>query len=142
MSRNRVAYYTEGIFIGPSPSSGFCFLHYTGLLNNDHTNLVQNHNLLHNINRVQNASFSLSPSRTEIKQLGKRSLVSYPNVNSPNIKLDFEYLLNGLANDARIGLNVNYAQWHYPNSGGTPKYSDNLERKFESIKTKVSPNLL
>lgn len=126
MPQNRIQYNSEFLYVGPSPSSGFHFIHYTGLLNNDHTNLVQNNNLLHQINRVQNVSFSMSPTRTEVKQLGKRSLVNYPNINSPNIRLDFEYLLNGLANDARIGLNVNYAQYQYPYSGGTPFYSNNF----------------
>lgn len=125
MPQNRIIYPCEYLYLGPSPSSGFHFIHYTGLLNNDHTNLVQNNNLLQQINRVQNVSFSLAPTRTEVKQLGKRSLVSYPNINSPNIRLDFEYLLNGLANDARIGLNVNYAQYQYPYSGGTPFYANN-----------------
>lgn len=126
MPRNRVPYFSEFVFVGPSPASGYHFLYYTGLLNNDHTDLVRNHNLLQQINRAQECSFSLDASRTEVKQLGKRSLVSHPNVNPPNIRLDFDYLLNGVANDARIGLNVNYAQYNYPNTGGTPKYADNF----------------
>ena len=126
MPQNRIPYFAEYLYVSPSPSSGFCFLHYTGLLNNNFENISQNHNLLKEINRVQNVSFSFSPSRTEIKQLGKRSQVSYPNVNPPNIRLDFEYLLNGLKNDARIGLNVNYSQYQYPNSGGTSFYSNNF----------------
>ena len=126
MSQNRIIYSAEALFAGPSPSSGFCFLSYVGSLNNDHTDLIRNHNLLHEINRVQNVSFSFTPSRSDIKQLGRRQLVDYPNVDSPNIRLDFEYLLNGLANDARLGFNVNYAQYHYPNTGGTARYSDNF----------------
>mgnify|MGYP001589349693 FL=1 len=127
MPQSRIPYFCEGLFVGPSPSSGYHFIHYTGSLNNDYTNFIQNHNLLLPINRVQNVSFSFSPSRTDIKQIGKRALVSYPNVNSPNIRLDFEYLLNGLANDARIGLNVNYAQYQHPFTGGTAKYASNFE---------------
>lgn len=126
MSTTRVPYYTELLFTGPSPATGFHFLHYTGLLNNDHTNTIQNSNLLQQINRVQGVSFSLSANRTEIKQIGRRALVSYPAVTEPTIRLDFEYLLNGLANDARIGLNVNHAQYHYPHTGGTAKYSNNF----------------
>lgn len=126
MPQNRISYYCEGIFAGPAPSSGYHFLHYTGTLNNDHTDLIKNHNLLFPINRVQNVSFSFTPGRIDVKQLGRRPLIDYPNVNSPNIRLGFDYLLNGLANDARLGLNVNYAQYHYPNTGGTPKYADNF----------------
>lgn len=126
MPQNRIIYPAEYIFVGPSPATGYHFIHYTGSLGNYDTNLVQSHNLLLEINRVQNVSFSLSPNRTEVKQLGKRALVSYPDTNAPNIRLDFEYLLNGLKNDARIGLNVNYAQYQYPNSGGLAKYSNNF----------------
>ena len=126
MPQNRIPYFSEFLFVGPSPASGYHFIHYTGNLNNNFENLVQNHNLLFEINRVQNVTFSINAPRTEVKQLGKRSLVSYPNINSPDIRLNFEYLINGLQNDARIGLNVNYAQYHYPNSGGTPKHADNF----------------
>lgn len=125
MPQNRIFYACEGLFAGPSPASGFHFMSYLGVLNNDHTNLISNHNLVHPINRVQNVSFSFNPSRTDVKQLGRRALVAYPNLNPPNIRLDFEYLLNGLANDARLGLNVNYAQFQMPYHG-TPKYSNNF----------------
>lgn len=126
MPQNRIIYPCELLYVGPSPATGFCFIHYTGLLGNYDTNLVQSHNLLQNINRVQNVSFSIGTDRPEVKQIGKRSLVSYPNINPPNIRLDFEYLLNGLANDARIGLNINYAQYQQPHSGGTPYYANNF----------------
>lgn len=126
MPQSRISYHTESLFAGPSPSTGFHFMSYVGTLNNNHVDLVKNHNLLHEINRVQNISFSFNPGRTDIKQLGRRQLVDYPNVNPPNIKLDFEYFLNGVVNDARLGLNVNYAQYHYPNTGGTPYYADNF----------------
>ena len=126
MSKNRVIYQTQALLVGPSSSTGFHFLNYTGLLNDEYYNLGSNHNLLQSINRIQNVSFSLDAPREEVRQLGSRGAVSRPIINPPGINLEFEYLLNGLANDARIGLNVNYAQFQYPYSG-TPFYESNYQ---------------
>ncbi|MDP2692668.1 MAG: hypothetical protein Q8O88_03460 [bacterium] len=124
MPQNRVTYYSQGVFVGPSPASGFHFLSYDGTLNNNFEDLITNHNLLKRINRVQEIDFFIQPTRSEIKQLGTRGLVSYPNVNPGLVQLSFDYLMAGLINDARLGLNVNYAQFNYPYSG-SPKYADN-----------------
>lgn len=121
----RIPYFSQAVFVGPSPSSGYHFIYHDGILNNDFSNLGPNQNLLMFINRVQNATFSIETEREEVRQIGTRSLVARPNINAPKINLQFEYLLNGLANDARIGLNVNYAQFQFPHSG-TPFYSNNF----------------
>lgn len=121
----RIPYQAEYLYVGPSPSTGCHFMDYTGLLNDKYYDLQNNHNLLKSISRVQDISFSLEDNRTEVRQLGVKSLVDRYDINPPKISLSFSYLLNGLANDARLGLNVNYAQFQYPYSG-TPYYPDNF----------------
>ncbi len=121
----RIPYFSQYVLVGPSPATGYHFLFHDGGLNNEYNNLGPNHNLLLAINRVQNVTFALESEREEVRQLGTRSLVDRPNINAPKINIQFEYLLNGLANDARLGFNVNYGKFHHPFSG-TPYYSDNF----------------
>lgn len=125
MPRNRVSYPCQFLLVGPSPASGYHFVDYTGLLNDDYDSLILNHNLLKQINRVQNVGISIETNRTEIKQLGTRTILSRPTINAPKITIDFEYLVYGLINEARLGFNVNYAQFQYPYTG-EPYYSDNF----------------
>ena len=124
--RNRINYGSQSVLVGPSPATGFHFLDYTGCLNDRYNDLGGNHNLLQIINRVQSASYSFGFPATEIRQLGTRGTVARPVINSPTVNLQIEYLLNGLANDARLGFNVNFAQFQYPYSG-TPFYSNNFQ---------------
>lgn len=121
---NRIPYFSQAVFVGPSPASGYHFISYTGELNDQYYNLGRNHNLLKQINRVQNISFSIEANREEVRQLGSRGSVERPAISPPQITLGFEYLLNGLANDARIGMNVNYGKFYYPYSG-QPFYPNN-----------------
>lgn len=121
----RIPYFSQYVFVGPSPASGYHFLRSDGVLNNDFEDLGPNSNLLMGLHRVQNVTFAMEAEREEVRQLGTRSTVDRPNINPPKVSLEFEYLLNGLANDARIGLNVNYGQFHFPYSG-TPFYDENF----------------
>ena len=52
-------------------------------------------------------------------------MVDRPIVNYPTVNLNFNYLLCGTKNEARLGFNVNYPQFEY-NFNGEPYYSDNL----------------
>jgi hypothetical protein len=118
MARNRNNYAVQGMFIGPAPGSGFHFIDYSGVLNNDTTgNIYKNHNLLMKIDRLTAFDYDFIVERRDIKSLGTRSLLARPIINSPYAILNFEYMLNGLKNDARLGLDVNFNQFQYPYSG-------------------------
>ena len=52
-------------------------------------------------------------------------MVDRPIVNYPTVSLNFNYLLCGTKNEARLGLNVNYPQFEY-GFNGEPYYSNNL----------------
>ena len=94
--------------MGPAPETGYNFISYTGELNNNPDELIKNHNLLKEIIRVQDFGYSMSLTRTDLTHLGERSLISRPNINNPQIELNFGYIVNGLRNEARMGFNVNY----------------------------------
>ena len=117
MSRARVIYACQALFVGPAPSTGYSFLSYEGVLNNNSNNLSGNHNLLKQIDRITAVSYDFSLDRTDIKQLGRRTTAARPLINQPTIKLNVDYMLNGVKNEARFGFNVNFAQLQYPFSG-------------------------
>jgi hypothetical protein len=107
MPKNRVSYECQAIYVGPSPSSGYHFINEYGKLNNDLT-AKNNINLLKRINRVTNLDYQITLPREEVKQLGKSALASNLILNSPNVLVNFEYYLNGVTNEARLGFNVNH----------------------------------
>tara|TARA_R100000008_G_scaffold86663_1_gene80741 strand:+ start:16926 stop:18995 length:2070 start_codon:yes stop_codon:yes gene_type:complete len=115
--RNVVRYNCQSLFLGPSPETGYHFISYTGELNNDSSELIKNHNLLKEITRVQDFGYSISFNRTDITQLGIKGLLARPNINYPQVELNFSYLPNGLRNEARLGFHVNYGQFEYPHTG-------------------------
>jgi hypothetical protein len=107
MSKNRVTYNCQGIYIGPSPSSGDHFIDVNGNLNNTTDYSTGNFNLIKRISRVTNLSYQITLPREEIKQIGKSTIAAHPIINNPNIALDFEYYPNGIVNEARLGFNIN-----------------------------------
>jgi hypothetical protein len=126
MARPNVIYNCQGLFAGPAPETGYNFIAYTGgSPTNDHSNLYQQLNLLHPIDRVQSVSYSINVPHTNVTQINKRGMVDRPIVNYPTVSLNFNYLLCGTKNEARLGFNVNYPQFQY-NFNGDPYYSDNL----------------
>lgn len=108
MTKNRVSYNSQAVYIGPSPSSGYYFIDVLGRTNNNFASDYDNFNLIKRINRVTNFAYSINLPREDIKQMGKTSLVSSPILNSPNITVDLEYYLDGVTNEARMGWNVNH----------------------------------
>ena len=126
MPKPNVIYNCQGLFVGPAPETGYNFKAYTGgSPTNDHSNLYQQLNLLHPIDRVQSISYSINVPHTNVTQINKRGMVDRPIVNYPTVNLNFNYLLCGTKNEARLGFNVNYPQFEY-NFNGEPYYSDNL----------------
>lgn len=121
MSKNRIAYNCQALFVGPSPSSGFHFFGEDGELNNNYEYSSVNYNLVKKINRVTNLSYSINLPREEYKQIGKSAIAANPIIQSPSVQVDFEYYINGVLNEARMGLNVNHIK---PETSSDPLYSN------------------
>lgn len=115
--RNRVHFPVQSAFIGPL-SSGWHFYNYTdGSLGNGLFGSGVFYNLLQQIDRVQSASYEIQTSPAALKQLGTKGLLFRPLIEPPNISLSFEYLVNGIKNEARLGFDVNYAQFQGAHRG-------------------------
>ena len=145
MSRPNVIYNCQALYVGPAPGTGYNFVDYNGgSPHNDFANVdngtgaYRQLNLLHSIDRVQSISYNINVPHTDINQINKRGLVAREIVDYPTVDLNFNYLLCGTKNEARIGLNVNYPLFNYP-FVGEPYYTNNqdvslLSGFFEPIK--------
>jgi hypothetical protein len=95
-------------------------------------NFVRNENVLRKIDRVQSISYSVSYPRHQVQQINRRGLIDRPIIGSPEVSLQFTYLVNGVRNDHRLGLNVNFPMTFYP-FNGEPFYSGNKVNLLSGI---------
>lgn len=121
MARVRIMHAQEGVFLGPAPATTGHFINHLGVINNNYNDLINNYNLVQKVDRIQSISYSIDSERKDIAQLGTRSLAARPVLTSPTIKLNFDYCLNGVKNELRLGFLSNYAQYQ-GNLSGTPYY--------------------
>jgi hypothetical protein len=108
MSRFRQIYNIWGLWASEPPATGYCFSNYADQKHNNPELGLFDHNLLHQIDRIQNIGYSVSIDRTNLAQLGTRSLVGRPIVNHPNVELSLSYLIAGVRNEDRLGFVTNY----------------------------------
>jgi len=126
MAQPRVIYNCQALYVGPAPGTNYNFFPYEGgRATNDHTDLHKKINRLHSIDRVQSISYDIDVPHTDINQLNKRGIVDRPIINHPTVNLNFDYLLCGTKNEARLGFDVNYPLFNYP-FDGQPYHPDNL----------------
>ena len=131
MAQPRVIYNCQALYVGPAPESGYNFVDYNGgsphndfSYVDDGTGAYRQLNLLHSIDRIQSVSYAINVPHFDVNQINKRGLVAREIINYPAVDLNFNYLLCGTKNEARIGLNVNYPLFNYP-FVGEPYYTDN-----------------
>lgn len=125
MSKTRVIYNMLGLYAGPSPASGYNFLHTGSGITNDGIEATGNINLIRNIKRVQSASYSIDYPQTTINQLGKRGSIYTDIISHPIVNFTVNYLQNGVLNEHRLGLNVNFTETGGANDGNA-FYSNNF----------------
>ena len=134
MPRVRITSHTQGLFVGPAPSSGFHFSDFHG----SPTGNPDAYNLLKQINGVQAIDYTITIERTDVSELGRRELVARPIIMSPTVSLDFEYYTSDIKNELRLGFNPNFSTGHLIGQRD-PFYPDNtsifLFSGFESRDT-------
>jgi len=83
----RQIYNVLGVFVGPSPATGF--MTSSGTV----ASPISGVNLLNPIPRVQSASIDLSIPRQDVNQFGQLTRLSNVIVDNPEVSLNLEYLL-------------------------------------------------
>ena len=86
MSRNRIIYQSEALFVGPTTGG------YAGQQSELH--------------RVQDISHDMSITRTDIFEFGRLAALDRVMIEPPTVTLDFSYLLTNGDNEANMGLEV------------------------------------
>jgi len=99
-------------------------------------NYKRNKNLIKKLDRIQSISYDIQVSRTNPSQLNKKGTIGEVIIEPPVVSLDFEYLINGIRNEHRLGFNVNYPMFFYP-FNGHPYYSGNQVFLFSGMTSKV-----
>lgn len=132
MSRNRVIYQSETVFVGPSPATGLHYIDayqlsgtasgqgfyvggpYDGQPFNGNPLItgsgqlvnVAASNELKEITRVQTASHSFTINRQDINQFGQLGAIAREIVETPTVSFDMSYYLTDGGNEDFLGLNI------------------------------------
>ena len=95
MSRNRIIHNVQDVFVGSAPDEA-----------DDLVTGIVNHQVLKRLTRVQNFNYSIDLPQQDALTLGRSKPFSRRVNEPPAISVSFSYLLNGVDNERRIGLNV------------------------------------
>ena len=104
MSRVRITSNSQGLFIGPAPSTGFHFIDSAGNPTPD----VNAINLLKQLNGLQSLNYEIINNRVPISELGRRATVKRAIITPPEVNVNFSYLASDLKNEIRMGFDVNF----------------------------------
>ena len=93
MTTDRIIYQSESL--------------YTSKLNPTSGTVIQGDAEIKEINRVQDMSYNLEVSRTDINEFGQLAALSREVTEPPTVGLDFSYYITNGEQDERLGLFVN-----------------------------------
>lgn len=98
MARNRINYPVQALYVGPSPATGSHF-GPTGNGLGEITNVVQ-------LYRIQNCNYGWSVPLQDISQIGETAPIDRIQTSTPDVTLDFSYLLANMINESGLGFTV------------------------------------
>tara|TARA_B110001454_G_scaffold217552_1_gene243154 strand:+ start:586 stop:1923 length:1338 start_codon:yes stop_codon:yes gene_type:complete len=104
MPRVRILSQSQGVFVGPAPSTGFHFLNKFG----DPTGDADAINLVKQINGVTQLDYRININRTDIDELGRRETVKRAIITHPDVDVNFTYYTSDLKNEIRMGFSPNF----------------------------------
>lgn len=97
MSRVRVIYQNESVYVGPSQISGGA-----------NEQIYPGYNVLKNITNVQGVNYGININRQDIIMLGKRSTERSVVVTKPEVQFSMTYNFESFTNEKKLGLDLNY----------------------------------
>src|SRR6056300_240173 len=122
MSRNRIIYQSQALFIAPNSNqfhlqsgganskdahaitlgSGEGWTGVTGV----NVGSAKLRSLVTPLERIQSANFNFSINRTDINEFGKLARIDSIAMESPTVGLDFNYYLTDGGNERKLGFNI------------------------------------
>ena len=121
MSRNRISYNIEDVFIGSPP--GETNVAITGV-----TGGGLNYQVLQRLNKIQSFDYSFDIPKEPVNVLGRTSSAFEEPVSPPSVNIDFSYLSYGINNEERMGFSVQKQSGQFPDSAGVPFVSGLLDK--------------
>ena len=109
MTTDRIIYQSESLFVSGKKTNA------SDIATSDITE----------IQRVQDMSYNLEVSRTDINEFGQLAALSREVTEPPTVALDFSYYLTDTTQDGRLGFNVNTGA-SFPVVSATPMTSNIL----------------
>ncbi len=140
MPRNRIIYQSEALFCGPSPATGY---HFRSSIVDPADGQVGSHattgySLIHQLHRVQDASYSFNITRQDVNQFGELAAIDRVILESPTVSLDFSYIMTSLVNEHFLGFYVQpsgqTAGHHSALSGILSKTTDERNYFIKTVK--------
>tara|TARA_Y100001938_G_scaffold147111_1_gene227599 strand:+ start:1054 stop:2250 length:1197 start_codon:yes stop_codon:yes gene_type:complete len=98
MARNRVIHNVQDVFVGSAPNESDSVV-----------TSIANHQILKRLNRVQGFDYSINLNQEDSATLGKSKPFSRDVSEPPEVSLSFNYYINGVDNERKIGLNTGIA---------------------------------
>lgn len=151
MPINRVTYYNQAVFSGPSPNTGYCFIdgdgNYTNTPIPNPDNISLNSYLAFNLNQqinyVQSFSYGFDIQRNNVLELGSNGYTSTPIIQNPNVTIELETLQNGIHNEIKLGLLCNFTSFisGRNNVAFYDPYPNSLSGFYTKDKGQITPEL-
>ena len=121
MSRNRISYNIEDVFIGSPP--GETSTSITGVTGNG-----LSYQILQRLNKIQSFDYSFDLPKQTVNVLGRTSS-NFEEATSPaSVNIDFSYLSDGINNEERMGFSVQKQAGQFPENISTPFVSGLLDK--------------
>ena len=121
MSRNRISYNIEDVFVGSPP--GETNVAITGV-----TGGGLNYQVLQRLNKIQSFDYSFDLPKQTVSILGRTSSNFEEATSPPSVNIDFSYLSDGINNEERMGFSVQKQAGQYPESVSVPFISGLLDK--------------
>lgn len=96
MSRSKINYAAQGMFVGPSPATGSHYL--------DNQSCYGSGTRVNELYRIQGYSYDFDFNKEGLGQFGNLANLDYLNLTWPNVNLNFNYLLSNFGNEKNLGF--------------------------------------
>lgn len=109
MSRNRIIYNVEAVFVAP----------YSGEQNSSSDYYLDGYQILKKLEKIQNFQYSINQPQIDLAGFASKKKIYSSTLNSPEININFSYISDGVTNENRLNFDVG----HFQSSIRTPMFS-------------------
>lgn len=101
IKHNRIQYAQQALYVGPTSATGGHYLSSIGAKVAEDQN---SGNLIRQLYRIQNCSYSWNVNRVNVNQFGELAPIDRVILESPTVSLNFSYLVANAYNESGLGF--------------------------------------